>query len=96
MLKLFVVMQILYATELRGCHPRSRNARNQCSKLAKVYTTYHMQMAQVGLKKTNGQIGLALIAVGSLVNSISHGVTISGNAITVPNADALLIGRMRI
>ena len=50
-----------------------------------------MQMAQVGLKKTNGQIGLALIAVGSSVNSISHGVAISRNAITVPNADALLI-----
>lgn len=30
------------------------------------------------------------------MNSISHGVTISRNAITVPDADALLIGRMRI
>lgn len=81
---------------LWSCHPQSQSGRSQCSKLAKVYTTYHMQMAQVGLKKNNGQIGLALIAVGSSVNSISHGVTISRNAITVPNADALLIGRMRI
>lgn len=61
-------------------------------------SVYHVSYADGtgGFEKTNGQIGLALIAVGSLVNSISHGVTISRNAITVLDADALLIGRMRI